>query len=108
MIIEIRLEEEASVATVNRELEALRRMLNLGEMAQKVDRAPPIKNLKGNNTRKGFFEREASLALRKALPVYMKGFVTFAYRTGCRRQKRDRHFCKSLIRYWLRGPDLNR
>ncbi len=85
--IEIRLEEGASVATVNRELEALRRMLNLGAMAQKVGRVPPIKNLKENNTRKGFFEREDFLELREVLPAYLKGFVTFAYRSGWRKSE---------------------
>ena len=40
--------------------------------------------LKENNVRKGFFEHGDFLALREALPDYMKGFVTFAYKTGWR------------------------
>ena len=40
--------------------------------------------LKENNTRKGFFEHGDYLALRDALPSYLKGFVTFAYKTGWR------------------------
>ena len=40
--------------------------------------------LKENNVRKGFFEHGDFLALREALPEYMKGFVTFAYKTGWR------------------------
>ena len=51
--------------TVNRELSALKRMLNLG--AQKTppeaDRVPHIKMLKENNVRKGFFEHVDFLAL---------------------------------------------
>jgi integrase len=40
--------------------------------------------LKENNVRKGFFEHGDFLALREALPDYMKGLVTFAYKTGWR------------------------
>jgi integrase len=40
--------------------------------------------LKENNIRKGFFEHDDFLALRSALPSYLKGFVTLAYKTGWR------------------------
>lgn len=40
--------------------------------------------LKENNTRKGFFEYVDFLAFRKVLPEYLKGFVTFGYKTGWR------------------------
>ena len=40
--------------------------------------------LKENNTRKGFFEHGEFLALRGALPYFLKDFVTFAYKTGWR------------------------
>ena len=33
---------------------------------------------------RGFFEHDDFLALRDALPSYLKGFVTFAYKTGWR------------------------
>ena len=39
---------------------------------------------KENNTRKGFFEHADFIALRNALPSYLKGFATFGYRTGWR------------------------
>ncbi len=76
----------AANATINRELAALKRMLNLGarQTPPKVDRVPYIPMLKENNTRKGFFEHGDFLALRDALPSYLKGFVTFAYKTGWR------------------------
>jgi integrase len=76
----------AANATINRELAALKRMLNLGarQTPPKVDRVPYIPMLKENNTRKGFFEHGDFLALRDALPDYLKGFVTFAYKTGWR------------------------
>ena len=40
--------------------------------------------LKENNVRKGFFEHTEFLALREALPPYLKPFVTFAYKFGWR------------------------
>jgi integrase len=40
--------------------------------------------LKENNVRKGFFEHGDFLALREALPEYLAGFITFAYRVGWR------------------------
>lgn len=84
--IESRLAEGASNASINRELAALKRMLNLGAQQTPpiVDRVPHIPMLKENNARKGFFEHDEFLALRDALPDHLKGFVTFAYRTGWR------------------------
>jgi integrase len=84
--IETRLEEGAANATINRELSALKRMLNIGarQTPPKVDRVPYIPMLKENNTRKGFFEHAEFVALRDELPDYLKGFVTFAYKTGWR------------------------
>jgi integrase len=40
--------------------------------------------LKENNTRTGFFEHHEFKALRKALPDYLQGFVTFGYKFGWR------------------------
>jgi integrase len=76
----------ASNATINRELAALKRMLNLGKQQTppKVDRVPHIPMLKENNIRKGFFEHVDFLTLRDALPSYLKGFATFAYKFGWR------------------------
>jgi len=84
--IEARQDEGAANASINWELSALKRMLNMGarQTPPKVDRVPYIPMLKENNTRKGFFEHGDYLALRDALPYYLKGFVTFAYKTGWR------------------------
>ena len=84
--IENRLDKDTANATINRELAALKRMLNMGakQTPPKVNLVPYIPMLAENNTRKGFFEHGEFLALRNALPDYLKGFVTFAYKTGWR------------------------
>ena len=80
------LEKGAANATINRELSALRRILNLGarQTPPKVARVPYIPLLKENNVRKGFFEHNQFIALRDALPDYLKPFVTFGYKVGWR------------------------
>ena len=87
--IERRLTEGAANATINRELSALRRMLNLGarQTPPKVSRVPYIPMLKENNTRKGFFDHWEFIAVRDALPDYLKGYVTFAYKLGWRKEE---------------------
>ncbi len=82
----LRLEEGAAPASINRELAAIKRLMNLGakETPPKVNRVPYIPMLQEHNTRKGFFEHGEFLALRDALPVHLRGFVTFAYKTGWR------------------------
>ncbi|MGO9534763.1 MAG: tyrosine-type recombinase/integrase, partial [Syntrophobacteraceae bacterium] len=79
--------DQPAKATINRELAALKRMLNLGAQCTppKVDRVPHIQMLKENNPRKGFFEHGDFLAVRDVLPSYLKGLVTFAYKTGWRK-----------------------
>jgi len=81
-----RLSEGAANGTINRELAALKRMLKLGVMQTPpiVNRVPHIPMLEENNVRKGFFEHGEFTALRSALPSHLKGFVTFAYKTGWR------------------------
>jgi integrase len=83
---ETKLKKGAANATINRELSALKRMLNLGakQTPPKVNRVPYIPMLKENNTRKGFFEQGQFLALREAIPAYLRTFVTFGYKVGWR------------------------
>jgi len=87
--IKKRIEEGAANATINRELSALKRMLRLGAEHEppKVRRIPKIPMLDENNVRKGYFEHGQFLALRDALPYYLKGFVTFAYKNGWRNRE---------------------
>jgi len=83
---EKRRSEEAADSTINRELAGLRRMFNLARKCNppKVDHVPHFPMVQENNVRKGFFEHGDFLALREALPEYLKGFVSFAYRSGWR------------------------
>jgi integrase len=48
------------------------------------DRVPYIPMLKENNARQGFFKHAEFVALRAELPEYLKGFVTFAYKSSWR------------------------
>jgi hypothetical protein len=62
--------EEASNATVNRELSIVKRALHLAAKADppQVWRVPHIPMLEENNVRKGFLEHDAYRRLRDALP----------------------------------------
>jgi len=82
-----RQEAGASNATVNRELESLKRAFNLGIQAGKLISKPYVPKLKENNIRTGFFEPEQFYAVRGHLPEYLKPYVTFAYITGWRKSE---------------------
>jgi integrase len=82
--IEKRKKDGLENSSVNRELSALKRMFTLGSRARKVNQIPFVPMLKESNTRKGFFEHNEFLALKSALPPYLKALVTFAYHTGWR------------------------
>ena len=80
------MKEGLSNASINRELAVLKRMFSLGAEStpSKVNLIPYIPMLKESNVRKGFFELEEYVALKDALPYYLKPVVTFAYHTGWR------------------------
>jgi len=87
--IQKRLEAGFANATINRELAALKRIFNLAARCTppKVAHVPYISLLKEANVRKGFFEHETFLALREALPEYLRPIVTFAHSTGWRKEE---------------------
>jgi integrase len=86
----IRQEQKKKNATINRQLAALKRMLTLAARHEppKVARVPYIPMLsEAGNARSGFFEHEDYLALRGAVPDYLKPVVAIGYHTGFRREE---------------------
>jgi integrase len=83
--ITTRREDEKSNATINRELELLRRALRLAHDRQLLPSIPKVRVLPENNTRQGFFERPDLEAVVSALPAYLQDFTRFAYLTGWRK-----------------------
>jgi integrase len=83
--ITMRREAEKSNATINRELELLRRALRLAHDRQLLPSIPKVRVLPENNTRQGFFERPDLEAVVSALPAYLQDFTRFAYLTGWRK-----------------------
>ncbi len=85
--IKTRQGQEAMNGTINRELACLRRMLNLAMQDEAINRMPHFPMLKEGNPRQGFFENDEYIKLLKELPGYLRPIVTFAYRTGWRKQE---------------------
>ncbi len=82
-----RISERAAAATINRELDCLKRMLVLGARCSppKVAQVPHFPRLSENNVREGFLEHDEFLSVRGAAPDYLKVPVTIAYYTRCAR-----------------------
>lgn len=87
--IQKRMEQGKAAATINRELSALKRAFNLAARCTPptVAQVPYIPMLKESNVRKGFFEYGDFIALRDALPDYLKSVLAFAFFTGWRRSE---------------------
>ncbi|MFZ1053835.1 MAG: hypothetical protein WBQ74_16645, partial [Candidatus Sulfotelmatobacter sp.] len=87
--IDARQQEEASNATTNRELAALKRLFSLARQSNKVTAVPYIAMLKGDNTRTGFLESKQhdNLAAECAkVGLWMRAIfevgVTYGWRHG--------------------------
>ncbi len=80
-----RQEQKAENGTINRELAALKRMFTLALQAEKLLRRPYIHHLDEDNVAAtGFFGEVEFLALREALPTYLKPVAAFASTYGWR------------------------
>jgi integrase len=84
LFIDKRRNEEASNATINRELAAIGKIFSLAIQDKLIAYRPHIPKLKEDNTRKGFFERQQFEKVRAGLPEPLKPLATFAYITGWR------------------------
>ena len=83
-----RQEQGAAIATINRELAALRRMYRLGIKQEKIYRMPPIYTFKENNTRTGFLD-DAEYAQLVAVcdKLWLRGILAVGYAFGWRKQE---------------------
>ena len=85
----MRLKDETSPTTINRELSVLNSMLHLGVRHKVVsaDRMPVIEMHSPSDHRQGFIEREQYEKLLEALPEWLQPVLTFAFQTGWRKQE---------------------
>ncbi len=82
-----RQKEGAANATINRELAALKRALNLAVKEEKILRRPYIPMLAEHNVRTGFFGEVEFLALHDALPAPLNHVLAFGYTYGWRKSE---------------------
>jgi integrase len=75
----------AKPATIQVELAFLRRMFRLGLQGGKVLRVPVFPTITVNNTRKGFFEKDAFERVVAELPGYLRPLATVGYWIGWRK-----------------------
>jgi integrase len=75
----------AKPATVNRELAAMRRAMNLAREDGLLREVPRFPHLREDNARQGFFEPDEVDRVISHLPDYLKDLVRFAWLTGWRK-----------------------
>jgi integrase len=93
---------DASNATINRELSALRRMFRIGQRTKLVDRVPVIELLTERNTRTGFVDSAEFEAVVAQLPEHLKPIAIVAFITGWRKSELlSRRWCH-VDSGWLR------
>ncbi|MEX0879318.1 MAG: tyrosine-type recombinase/integrase [Thermoanaerobaculia bacterium] len=74
-------------ASVNRELEIIRRSFRLANDDARLTYSPRIRSLHVDNARQGFFEKAEFEAVEKALRDPLNDMARFAYLTGWRRSE---------------------
>jgi len=76
--------QNASDAAINREMEHLRAAFKLAVDNEELQRVPKIKMLDEDNVRTGFLEHHQYIAVKAALPAYLKPLFVTGYHVGCR------------------------
>lgn len=82
-----RQEEGASNSSIQKELANLGRAFNLARRAGRLSNVPPFPTLSVNNTRQGFFDREALEAVCCHLDSDTEPIVRFAFLTAWRKSE---------------------
>jgi integrase len=83
--VQQRLDEGAAHATINRELAAVKRALNLAKQGGLLQSVPYFPHLSEDNARQGFFEAHEVELLLMHLPDHLRDLTRFAYLTGWRK-----------------------
>jgi integrase len=98
---ESRLMSGAARATINRELSALRRGLQVAVNEGLINvPLPRLEKLQENNTRTGFVEDEAYCAILKHLPEHQQAVWCYAYRLGIRKGQLLKLRSEWVLPYW--------
>lgn len=82
--VALRRKAEASDATINRELSALRRGLTLLHQAGKLAEPVHVPKLAEHNVRQGFVDQPEYRQLVEAAPAHIKALIVVAWHTGLR------------------------
>jgi integrase len=80
-----RMDEGVKNATINRELAAIKRAMNLGKAEGLVRDVPDFPMLPEQNVRRGFFDDADFERVTRFLPDYLQDLARFAYLSGWRR-----------------------
>lgn len=78
--------ESASNASINRELDLIKKAFRLGDEAYKIP-CPPIHKLRESNARQGFLDRAQVEAICRRLPDHYAAVVRFGFLTGWRKSE---------------------
>lgn len=78
---------KATGATINRELQILKRAFRLAHRDGKLLHVPYVPKLHESEARRGFFERAEFEVVREQLPEHIRPLLTFYYFTGWRNKE---------------------
>ncbi len=86
--VDLRLSQQASNATINRELSALKTTFRLGRKKQRIRHVPDFPHLAENNIRTGFLEdREYAALTAHCSELWMRLFLEIAYSFAWRKSE---------------------
>jgi integrase len=98
--IDHRLDDEAEVSTINRELSAIGRSLRLAQDEDPLCLVPPIEKLPNEKVRCGFVEHEQYMTLLRAIAERSRMLWCFGYHWGVRRGEFLKLRWDWMLPYW--------